>query len=206
MRSTVNIKIEEINWDKGSGLVPAIVQDVDTGSVLMMGYMNRKSLRQTIESGNVTFYSRSRHALWTKGETSGNLLRLKGIWVDCDQDCLLVGAQPAGPTCHHGTVSCFGRNSLRQQDAIRALESTLADRISSGAAESYTASLIRAGHKRIAQKVGEEALEVALAATGSDSQELLEETADLMYHLLVLIRSKGLSFADVEQVLVDRSK
>ncbi len=183
------------------GLVPAVVQDALDGRVLMVGYMNEAALAHTQHSGQVTFWSRSQQKLWTKGETSGNTLALVSINLDCDRDCLLVLARPAGPTCHLGSDTCFDRDSTapRPQLAFLAeLERLITRREEERPAGSYTTTLFEAGTKRIAQKVGEEGVETALAATAGDDDELRNESADLLYHLLVLLRSRSL---DLEQVL-----
>ncbi len=188
-------------WEKMDGLVPAVVQDALDGRVLMVGYMNEAALAHTQHSGQVTFWSRSQQKLWTKGETSGNTLALVSINLDCDRDCLLVLARPAGPTCHLGSDTCFDRDSTapRPQLAFLAeLERLITRREEERPAGSYTTTLFEAGTKRIAQKVGEEGVETALAATAGDDDELRNESADLLYHLLVLLRSRSL---DLEQVL-----
>lgn len=193
---------DTIDWGKSDGLVPAIVQHGITGRVLMLGYMNVDALAATQTSGFVTFYSRSRNRLWTKGETSGNKLTLCDIEIDCDGDTLLVTAIPAGPTCHLANNSCFDRNvELPGFGFIGELESTIKERIAHPASESYTAHLIDAGVYRIAQKIGEEGLEVALAATKGDHEEIISETADLIYHVLVLLQHQDLDFAAVAQQL-----
>ena len=185
---------QAIDWQKLEGLVPAIVQDAFDGRVLMLGYMNPAALEKTLADGKVTFYSRSRECLWTKGETSGNFLVLKSIALDCDQDCLLVQAAPDGPTCHLGTDSCFDGEApvLPELAFLAGLDRLLGQRERDRPAGSYTSDLFRSGTKRIAQKVGEEGVETALAAAAGDDLELLNESADLLYHLLVLLRSRGL--------------
>ncbi len=196
-----------IDWSKNNGLVPAIVQHGITGRVLMLGYMNVEALTATQASGLVTFYSRSRSCLWTKGETSGNKLELCDIELDCDGDTLLVTAIPAGPTCHLGTGSCFDRDvELPGFGFIGQLETIIQDRMKHDSGESYTTQLIRAGVYRIAQKIGEEGVEVALAATKEDEEDIVSETADLIYHVLVLLKYLGLSFAEVAQQLEGRHR
>lgn len=185
------------DWAKGDGLLPAVVQHAITGQVLMLAYMNTAALQHTIATQQVTFYSRSRQQLWTKGETSGNLLQLRHIELDCDGDTLLVQAVPAGPTCHLGDVSCFG-SAGHGGGVLSALSRVIAERASAGDDGSYTASLLQAGIERCAQKVGEEGVEVALAATNRDDDGLLNESADLLYHLLVCLRARDL---DLDQVL-----
>jgi len=198
---TTSFDPDALDWDKQDGLLPAIVQDARTRKVLMLGYMSREALRVTLDSGHVTFYSRSKQRLWTKGESSGHTLRLVEIETDCDRDTLLVQAQPQGPTCHLGRDSCFPQ---APGDALAELEATLAQRERERPVGSYTTRLFDAGIKRIAQKVGEEGLEVALAAVVEDDAALLGEAADLVYHLLVLLRMRGLGMTDVERTLADR--
>ena len=198
--------IQAVDWEKTEGLVPAIVQDALDGRVLMQGWMNSEALANSLDHGLVTFWSRSRQKLWTKGETSGNRLRLVAVHADCDNDCLLVLAEPEGPTCHRETDTCFDTNKpVRPQLAfISALERLVAQRDSERPEDSYTTRLLEAGVKRIAQKVGEEGLETALAAATGDREELTNEAADLLYHLLVLLRASGLSLADVVKTLEAR--
>ena len=198
--------IDDLAWEKGDGLIPAIVQDAFDGRVLMQAYMNREAFTKTIESKKVTFWSRSRQQLWTKGETSGNTLELVEIDTDCDRDCLLVKARPAGPSCHLGTDTCFdGDGKVMPELAFLAsLERLIAQRQAQRPEGSYTTRLFDAGVKRIAQKVGEEGVETALAAVAGDDDELLNESADLIYHLLVLLRSQKLELKSVIQVLKKR--
>jgi phosphoribosyl-ATP pyrophosphohydrolase/phosphoribosyl-AMP cyclohydrolase len=191
-----------LDWDKGRGLLPAIVQDARTQRVLMLGYMSRESLAATLDTGLVTFFSRSRQRLWTKGETSGHHLQLVGIETDCDSDALLVTVEPHGPTCHLGRDSCFAGAA---GSALGDLDRVIASRAATMPEGRYTTRLLRGGIRRIAQKVGEEGVETALAAVAEDDAALLGEAADLAYHLLVLLRARGLGFADVEQVLRERS-
>lgn len=188
-------------WDKQGGLLPAIVQDALSRRVLMLGYMDRAALAKTLETGKITFFSRSRQRLWTKGETSGNFLQLVALETDCDDDALLLQAQPAGPTCHLGRSSCF---PSAPGDFLAELDAFIARRERERPAGSYTTSLFESGIKRIAQKVGEEGVETALAATADDAQELRNEAADLIYHLIVLLRASGLSVADALAVLAAR--
>ncbi|MBL4635097.1 MAG: bifunctional phosphoribosyl-AMP cyclohydrolase/phosphoribosyl-ATP diphosphatase HisIE [Kofleriaceae bacterium] len=190
--------VKTIDWGKCDGLVPAIVQDAEKGTVLMLGYMNTEALLATQESGFVTFWSRSRKCLWKKGETSGNLLRLVNVESDCDNDALLVRASPVGPTCHTGSSSCFGQDAAPPLAFFAELDGVLSKRFEERPANSYTTSLIEAGRKRMAQKVGEEGVEVALA---SSDEELVEESADLLFHLMVLLKSQGLRLPDVAKVL-----
>ncbi|HVC17675.1 MAG TPA: bifunctional phosphoribosyl-AMP cyclohydrolase/phosphoribosyl-ATP diphosphatase HisIE [Rhodanobacter sp.] len=196
----------EPDWAKGDGLLPAIVQHWQSGEVLMLGYMNAKALAQTQASGHVTFYSRSRQRLWTKGESSGHVLVLKSIRVDCDADTLLVQAAPHGPTCHTGTSSCFGESAgVRPPLGFLAeLDTLVAQRDAERPSGSYTTRLFEGGIRRIAQKVGEEGVETALAAVVQDDAELLGEAADLIFHLTVALRARGLSLADVAALLADR--
>ncbi|MGV8922359.1 MAG: bifunctional phosphoribosyl-AMP cyclohydrolase/phosphoribosyl-ATP diphosphatase HisIE [Thermomonas sp.] len=196
-----NAWIDELAWDKQDGLLPAIIQDARTLGVLMLGYMDRAALLATIECGEVTFFSRSRQQLWRKGEQSGNVLRLVSIETDCDQDTLLVMAEPAGPTCHLGSTSCFPN---APHDVLSVLDTRIAEREHERPAGSYTTTLFDAGVRRIAQKVGEEGVETALAAVVQDDTALLGEAADLLYHLLVLLRARGLSLADAKAVLQAR--
>lgn len=193
--------IDDLAWAKQGGLLPAVIQDANTLGVLMLGYMDRTALLATIECGEVTFFSRSRQQLWRKGEQSGNVLRLVSIETDCDQDTLLVMAEPAGPTCHLGTASCFPR---APHDVLSALDLRIAERERERPAGSYTTTLFDAGIRRISQKVGEEGVETALAGVVQDDAALLGEAADLLYHLLVLLRARGLSLADAKAVLKSR--
>lgn len=193
----------------GNGLVPAVVQDRASGEVLMLGYMNRDSLEQTLESGLVTFWSRSRRRLWRKGETSGNELRLVSIALDCDNDTLLVTADPTGPTCHTGEATCFAAPARQGFRRLETLWDVIADRIATRPEGSYTASLVAAGVDATARKVAEEAAEVLLAAknhaAGNDDGELAEEAADLVYHLLVLLAERGETPAPLLDALERRS-
>ncbi len=197
----MSLEPDQLDWTKGDGLLPAIVQDAATLRVLMLGYMNREALDATLASGKVTFYSRSRQRLWTKGESSGHVLELRAIEADCDNDTLLVRAVPHGPTCHLQRTSCFAdapASFLAELDAL------VARRERERPAGSYTTRLFEQGVRRIAQKVGEEGVETALAAVAQDEAALLGESADLLYHLLVLLRSRGLGLADVEALLAER--
>ncbi|MCL9782354.1 bifunctional phosphoribosyl-AMP cyclohydrolase/phosphoribosyl-ATP diphosphatase HisIE [Vibrio sp. S4M6] len=200
--------IERIDWQKVDGLVPAIVQDFASSQVLMMGYMNDQALSKTLDTQLVTFFSRSKQRLWTKGETSGNVLKLKTISLDCDNDTLLVKVHPVGPTCHKGTTTCWDGNPSEESQMVwlSQLEKLLAERKHADPDSSYTASLYARGTKRISQKVGEEGVEVALAATSGDKAELVCESADLIYHLLVLLQDQGLSLSTVIDKLKERHK
>jgi phosphoribosyl-ATP pyrophosphohydrolase/phosphoribosyl-AMP cyclohydrolase len=193
-----------LNWDKTDGLLPAVVQDRVSGRVLMLGYMNRDALRATLDGGLVTFFSRSKQRLWQKGESSGNCLRLHRVFTDCDDDALLVIADPQGPACHTGTISCFGDEALDGPAWLGHLSAIVRERAASGDASSYTRKLLADGPARIAQKVGEEGVEVALAAVTRDAQGCAEETADLLYHLAVLMEAKGFSWAEVVNLLKAR--
>ena len=196
------IDIDSLDWNKSGGLLPAVVQDADNMRVLMLGYMDRQALQVTCGTGQVTFFSRSRNRLWTKGETSGNTLGLVAVETDCDADSLLVRARPRGPTCHLGRDSCFAD---APGDVVAALDALVASRVDAPADASYTARLFAGGVRRIAQKVGEEGVETALAAVAQDDDALLGEAADLVYHLVVLLRARGLGWADVQRVLAARS-
>lgn len=188
---------DQLDWGKMGGLIPAIVQDAASGEVRMLGYMDRAAVDATIADRLVTFHSRSRGALWRKGETSGNLLDLVDIRVDCDQDALLILAAPRGPTCHQGSDSCFGGDGAPGTGFIASLAATIERRASADPSTSYTAKLVASGVKRIAQKVGEEGVEVALAAASGNGAELTNEAADLIYHLAVLLPAAESSWADV---------
>ena len=194
-------QIESLAWDKQDGLLPAIVQDARNLRVLMLGYMNREALQATLERRQVTFFSRSKQRLWTKGESSGHFLQLRSIAVDCDNDTLLVTAVPLGPTCHLRRASCFPdapANFLGELDAL------VEQRERERPADSYTTKLFEKGLRRIAQKVGEEGVETALAAVAEDDQALLGEVSDLFYHALVLLRARGLGLEQVQQCLLGR--
>ncbi|GAB3036248.1 bifunctional phosphoribosyl-AMP cyclohydrolase/phosphoribosyl-ATP diphosphatase HisIE [Oleiagrimonas citrea] len=195
---------DQLDWNKGDGLLPAIVQHWRDGRVLMLGYMNREALEATLKTGRVTFYSRSKQRLWTKGESSGNVLELKAVDADCDHDTLLVRATPHGPTCHQGTESCFGDASDPELAFLGRLDNLVRRRHAELPADSYTTRLFDAGTRRIAQKVGEEGVETALAAVAEDDDALVGEAADLVYHLLVLLRARNLGLADVIDRLRER--
>lgn len=197
-----------LNYSKyADGLVPAIVQDADTGGVLMLGFMNAEAVTKTLETGRVTFYSRSRQELWTKGETSGNYLEVVSITADCDEDTLLIKAKPAGPVCHTGAATCFGEDSLIRAaptDFLIELEKVIDSRRGQNTAGSYVASLFEKGINKIAQKVGEEAVELVIEAKDDDIDKFKSEAADLLFHYLILMRSKGVSINDVVAVLDKR--
>lgn len=196
--------IEKLKFDE-KGLIPAIVQDASTGVVLMQAYMNRESLEETLKSGKVCFFSRSRQKLWTKGEESGNFLYLKTILADCDNDSLLVKAVPAGPTCHTGTDTCWGEVN-READFLFFLQRYLQKRKDDSPEISYTARLIQKGINKVAQKVGEEAVELVIEAKDDNEDLFLNEAADLMYHYIVLLIAKGYGLEDVIKVLEGRHK
>jgi phosphoribosyl-ATP pyrophosphohydrolase/phosphoribosyl-AMP cyclohydrolase len=198
------IDVSRLDWAKGGGLLPAIVQHWLSGEVLMLGYMNAEALALTRASGQVTFFSRSKQRLWTKGESSGHVLALKSIRADCDADTLLVQAEPHGPTCHLGTSSCFGEAVRPPLGFLAELDGLIAQRHVERPAGSYTTKLFDGGIRRIAQKVGEEGVETALAAVAQDDAELLGEAADLVFHLTVALRARGLSLGDVVGMLADR--
>lgn len=198
--------ITQLAWDKMDMLLPATVQDAISGKVLMQGYMNQAAMEKTLDTGLVTFFSRSKQRLWTKGETSGNTLDLVSVACDCDQDSLLVLANPNGPTCHTGVESCWFDGNTPAFTFLADLERVLAARKDADPKSSYTASLYNKGIKRIAQKVGEEGVETALAATVHDKEELKNEAADLLYHLTVLLQASDMSLNDALDVLRERHK
>lgn len=196
----------EIKYD-ANGLVPAIIQDAKTKNVLMLGYMNEEAYLKTNETKNITFYSRSKQRLWTKGEESGNFLNLVAIKNDCDNDTLLVTVEPVGPTCHKGTDNCWGEDNKQSFGFLSELEKTIEDRkINQDNDDSYVASLFRKGINKIAQKVGEEAVEVVIEAKDNDDGLFLNESADLLFHYLILLKAKGFSLNDIEQLLLKRKK
>lgn len=196
----------KVDFDKGGGLVCAVVQDRLTLQVLMVAWMDRAALEETLQSGEATFFSRSRGARWRKGETSGNTLKVETITLDCDGDTLLLAVEPAGPACHLGTTSCFGEAEAPGIGRLGALERTIAARAKAPVDESWTAKLLERGVKRIAQKVGEEGVETALAGAAGDDAELCAESADLLYHLGVLLHARRLGFDDVMSVLAARAE
>ncbi len=196
--------LQDLDWSKGGGLLPAIVQHAVSGEVLMLGYMNEAALAATMETRRVTFFSRSRQCLWQKGETSGNTLTLVSVTPDCDADTLLVQALPAGPVCHQGTRTCFAGAPAPALAFLADLDALIAARKDADPETSYTAKLLQGPLPRAAQKVGEEGVEVALAATCEDDGALAGESADLLYHLMVLLRARGLSLADAVAVLQKR--
>jgi phosphoribosyl-ATP pyrophosphohydrolase/phosphoribosyl-AMP cyclohydrolase len=199
--------VEALDWAKGDGLLPAVVQDARDGAVLMVGFMNREALRATLGERRVTFWSRTRQRLWTKGETSGNHVDVDSVTMDCDRDTLLVIGRPRGPVCHTGAPDCFpGRPATAAAELafLERLEGIIAARIADAPDSSYTAKLHARGPARMAQKVGEEGLEVALAAVGGDDAQVVGESADLVFHLLVLLKSRGLGIRDVVRELAQR--
>lgn len=191
-----------LDFEKSGGLIPAVVQDAVTSKVLMLGFMNKEALAKTISEGNVTFFSRTKERLWTKGETSGNFLRVVEMKVDCDKDTLLIKANPAGPVCHTGADTCFDEKNSGW--TLSALEQIILDRKNNPNAKSYTTSLFQSGLNKIAQKVGEEAVELVIEAKDNNTELFLNEAADLMYHYLVLLSAKGHSLDDVLEVLKAR--
>ena len=194
-------QIDQLDWDKQGGLLPAIVQDADSRQVLMLGYMDRAALRATLDNGKVTFFSRSKQRLWMKGEQSGHVLALVRLETDCDRDSLLVQARPQGPTCHLQRASCFADAPA---DFLAVLERRIEARLAADPAESYTRRLLDKGLPKVAQKVGEEAVETVIAALAEDKTALCNESADLLYHLMVLLQCKDVALAEVIAVLKQR--
>jgi phosphoribosyl-ATP pyrophosphohydrolase/phosphoribosyl-AMP cyclohydrolase len=192
-----------VDFSKGNGLVPVIIQNAQTLQVLMLGYMNEEAMKQTQETGLVTFYSRSKERLWVKGESSGNTLRLVDLKIDCDSDSLLILVDPTGPTCHTGSTSCFKEETAK--GFIYDLERTISDRIDANDPKSYTNELYRRGINKVAQKVGEEAVELVIEAKDSNDDLFKNEAADLLYHYLVLLKAKNFKLTDIEAVLKMRS-
>lgn len=198
--------INELAWQKMDNLLPAIIQHAATGAILMQGYMSQESLAATLDTGKATFFSRSKQGLWVKGETSGNFLNVKQVLTDCDQDSLLIACTPIGPSCHLGTESCFPEQKLTQQNFLSQLEQVIAGKKDEDPKESYTAHLFSRGTTKMAQKVGEEGVEVALAAVAETKEDLLGECADLFYHTLVLLADQKIDLAEVMAVLQERHK
>lgn len=194
----------EIDFNKGKGLVPVIIQHATTLQVLMLGYMNAEAFQKTKESRLVTFYSRSKQRLWTKGEVTGNTLQVKDIQLDCDNDTLLIMAMPNGPTCHTGSTSCFKEESSK--GFIYKLEKTISERINQKTKGSYTFQLFQKGINKVAQKVGEEAIELVIEAKDTNDDQFKNEAADLLYHYLILLKTKGYTLEEIEDVLKKRSK
>jgi phosphoribosyl-ATP pyrophosphohydrolase/phosphoribosyl-AMP cyclohydrolase len=205
----VSFAIDSVDFAKGDGLVPAIVQDADTGAVLMMAYMNREALEQTLARRRAVFYSRSKQRLWEKGENTGHMLEVVDVALDCDADTLLVSARPRGPACHNGTLTCFGdepRSSAASIAFLAKLEGVVAQRASEKPEDSYTARLLGKGINKVAQKVGEEGVETALAGANDSDQKVIEESADLLFHLLVLLRARGVALGKVVEELERRHR
>ena len=198
--------MEELDFEKAGGLIPAIIQDFTTGKVLMLGYMNREALSKTQEEGKVTFFSRTKNRLWTKGETSGNFLKVKEILPDCDNDTLLVKVAPAGPTCHTGADTCFDEANTPGVDFLNELAAIIKQRRQQPSPTSYTSSLFEKGINKVAQKVGEEAVEVVIEAKDNNHDLFVNEAADLLFHLMILLEAKDTSLAAVAGVLHKRHK
>lgn len=196
----------KIDFKKGEGLVPAIIQDWLSNKVLMLGYMNEAALKKTKEEGKVTFFSRTKDRLWTKGETSGNFLNVKEITIDCDQDTLLIKAEPQGPTCHTGSDTCFNESNNTNALFLHYLQDIIVERKNSTADKSYTKLLFDKGINKIAQKVGEEAVELVIESKDSDEDLFKNEAADLLFHLLVLLEAKDVKLEEVVEVLSERHK
>ena len=193
---------EDLRYDT-AGLIPCIIQDVETRNVLMLGYMNKEAINKTISDGRVTFFSRSRQRLWTKGETSGNFLSVVSMEADCDKDTLLISVNPEGPVCHTGSRTCFGAGN---DETLAELERTISDRKQSIQSGSYTSGLFENGINAIAQKVGEEAVELIIEAKDQDDKKFLNEAADLLFHYLILLQAKGYKLAEIKSVLRERKK
>ena len=196
--------MEQIDFSKGNGLVPVVIQDNNTLQVLMVGYMNEEALKKTSEEKRVTFFSRSKNRLWTKGETSGNYLQVVEILSDCDNDSILIKADAAGPTCHTGSTSCFAEETAK--GFIYKLENVINQRIDNNEGESYTNKLYKKGINKVAQKVGEEAVELVIEAKDDNIDLFKNEAADLLYHLLILLKTKGVNLQSIEEVLKERHK
>lgn len=203
----MTVTVDAVNWQKVNGLLPVIVQDCDRSTVLMMGYMNPEALSETLITGNVVFYSRTRQRLWMKGESSGYILVWRTLTLDCDQDSLLVQAKPQGPVCHLGTESCYDNQLSQGLNFLAQLDRLLDDRRLADPNSSYTARLMEQGLPRLAQKVGEEAVETALAAVADpDCESLLNEAADLLFHLMLLLKARGLTIFDIANLLGERHR
>ena len=200
------IQSDTLDWAKGGGLLPAIVQDADTRQVLMLGYMNKEALTKSIKTKKVTFFSRSKDRLWTKGELSGNWLDFVSAEMDCDADTILIQARPQGPACHTGSLTCFNNHAASTMAFLDQLSALISARHRSMPANSYTTSLFRAGAAHIAQKVGEEGVELALARMKNDPEETKNEAADLLFHMMVLLEDAGLTLGDVVAILQQRHK
>ena len=193
-----------IKFDKNTGLVPVIIQDYLNLKVLMLGYMNQDAFDKTLQEKRVTFFSRSKNRLWTKGETSGNYLELMDWKLDCDNDTILIKAKPLGPTCHKGTTTCFAEET--DKGFLYELQQTISDKIDNNDENSYTNELYKRGINKVAQKVGEEAVELVIEAKDNNDELFLNEAADLLYHYLILLKAKGFTIEDVEKILKSRSK
>ncbi len=193
-----------IKFDKNTGLVPVIIQDYLNLKVLMLGYMNQEAFDKTLQEKRVTFFSRSKNRLWTKGETSGNFLELIDWKLDCDSDTILIKAKPLGPTCHKGTTTCFAEET--DKGFLYELQQTISDKIDNNDENSYTNELYKRGINKVAQKVGEEAVELVIEAKDNNDELFLNEAADLLYHYLILLKAKGFTLEDVETILKSRSK
>ena len=196
--------MEQIDFAKGNGLVPVVIQDNNTLQVLMVGYMNEKAFEKTLEEKKVTFFSRSKNRLWTKGETSGNFLYTREILADCDNDSILIKVNPAGPVCHTGNTACFGDETSK--GFIYELENVIDQRIENNIDESYTNNLYKKGINKVAQKVGEEAVELIIEAKDNNIDLFRNEAADLLYHLLILLKAKGINLQSIEEILKERHK
>ncbi len=194
----------KIDFEKNNGLVPVVIQDNNTLQVLMLGYMNEEAYTKTKAENKVTFFSRNKNRLWTKGEESGNFLKVKEIKTDCDNDTILIKVKPNGPTCHTGSTSCFKEETSK--GFIYKLENTISKRIDKNEKKSYTNKLYKKGINKVAQKVGEEAVELVIEAKDNDDNLFINEAADLMYHYLILLKAKGFKLQDVEAILKDRNK
>lgn len=193
-----------IKFDKNTGLVPVIIQDYLNLKVLMLGYMNQDAFDKTLQEKRVTFFSRSKNRLWTKGESSGNFLELMDWKLDCDNDTILIKAKPLGPTCHKGTTTCFAEET--DKGFLYELQQTISDKIDNNDENSYTNELYKRGINKVAQKVGEEAVELVIEAKDNNDELFLNEAADLLYHYLILLKAKGFTIEDVEKILKSRSK
>jgi len=196
--------MEQIDFAKGNGLVPVVIQDNNTLQVLMVGYMNEKAFEKTLAEKKVTFFSRSKNRLWTKGETSGNFLYTREILADCDNDSILIKVNPAGPVCHTGNTACFGDETSK--GFIYELENVIDQRIENNIDESYTNNLYKKGINKVAQKVGEEAVELIIEAKDNNIDLFRNEAADLLYHLLILLKAKGINLQSIEEILKERHK
>ena len=193
-----------IKFDKNTGLVPVVIQEYLNLKVLMLGYMNQEAFDKTLQEKRVTFFSRSKNRLWTKGETSGNYLELMDWKLDCDNDTILIKAKPLGPTCHKGTTTCFAEET--DKGFLYELQQTISDKIDNNDENSYTNELYKRGINKVAQKVGEEAVELVIEAKDNNDELFLNEAADLLYHYLILLKAKGFTIEDVEKILKSRSK